>query len=243
MTRLIRLVSAVAIAVVIGRDLHFVLLHGQQFLGDYLSFFTVVSSIAAALVLLLLGLFPHLSKSVPFSWLRGVTTLSMCCTGIFFILVTASPIAFLKHAVGPLVMAIDWIRDRPEDLNTRRVASWSIGPAAYLTYTLVRGAVIDWYPYSLIDPRAGGYIRVAGITVLMAVTAALVSVLMASVVPGQPGWRVAARLLPPWSPSLSVVGVAPNELLRQERTSTGGGYSVAEDFLEPGKGALQPLPE
>ena len=242
MTRLIRLVSAVAILVVLGRDLRYVLVHGHEYLSHYLAYFTVVSSIAAALVLLSLGLFPSLSRSVPFSWLRGATTLSMCCTVIFFIWITASPVAVLKHSIGPLVMAIDWVRDRPEALNTRHIASWSIGPAAYLIYTLVRGAAIDWYPYSLIDPRMGGYLRIAGITVLMAITAGVVSVLMASVVPGQPGWRVTARILGPWSPSLPVVGVGPSRLL-QEGTSTRRGYSVAEDFLEPGKGALQPLPE
>lgn len=254
MTRLIRLVSAVAIVVVLGRDLHYVLVHGQQYLGHYLAYFTVVSSIAAALVLLSLGLFPQLSKSVPFSWLRGVTTLSMCCTVLFFIWITASPVAVLKHSIGPLVMAIDWIRDRPEDLNTRRIASWSIGPAAYLIYTLVRGAAIGWYPYSLIDPRVGGYLRLAGITAMMAVSAAIVSVLLASVVPGQPGWRVTARLLRLPTPTGPNVGVGPSTLPRggissrypwvgSDQDADLGSDSVAEDFLEPRKGALQTLPK
>jgi hypothetical protein len=212
MTRLIRLVSAVAIVVVLGRDLHYVLLHGQQRLGDYLSFFTHLSSIAAALVLLSLGLFPHLSNSVPFSWIRGTTTLSMCCTGLFFILVTASPVAFLKHSIGPLVMVIDWVRDRPRNLNTRLIASWSIAPAAYLIYTLVRGAMIDWYPYSLIDPRVGGYVRVTGVAAVMAVCSGITSSLLASVVPGQPGWRVTARLLRLRTPNLPMVGVGPRRL-------------------------------
>jgi hypothetical protein len=220
MTRLIRLVSAVAIVVVLGRDLHYVLVQGHQYLSHYLAYFTVVSSLAAALVLLSLGLFPRLSKSAPFSWMRAATTLSMCCTVIFFIWITASPLAVLKHSIGPLVMAIDWIRDRPEGLNTRSIASWSVGPAAYLIYTLVRGAMIDWYPYSLIDPRMGGYLRVAGVTALMALTAGVVSVLMASVVPGQPGWRITARLLPIWSPRISFARLGPRKF-RREGTSRG----------------------
>jgi len=204
MTRLIRLVSALAIVVVLGRDLHYVLVYGHEYLSHYLAYFTVISNIAAASVLLSLGLFPNLSKSVPFSWLRGVTTLSMCCTGLFFIWVTASPVAFLKHSIGPLIMVVDWTRDPPGDLNTRLVRSWSIGPAAYLIYTLQRGAAIDWYPYSLLDPRVGGYPRVVGIAAAMSVAAATVSALLASVVPGQPGWRITARLLRRWTPNRTV---------------------------------------
>ena len=37
----------------------------------------------------------------------------------------------------------------------------AIYPLAWLAFTLVRGAVIDWYPYPFVDVVAHGYARVA----------------------------------------------------------------------------------
>jgi hypothetical protein len=41
-------------------------------------------------------------------------------------------------------------------------------PVLWLVFTLIRGAVIDWYPYPFLDAHAHGYGRVAANCVLIA---------------------------------------------------------------------------
>jgi hypothetical protein len=41
------------------------------------------------------------------------------------------------------------------------VLLWLIFPLAWLAFTLIRGAVDNWYPYPFLDPDNGGYRSVA----------------------------------------------------------------------------------
>jgi hypothetical protein len=41
------------------------------------------------------------------------------------------------------------------------IVLWLIFPLAWLAFTLIRGAVDDWYPYPFLDPNNGGYRSVA----------------------------------------------------------------------------------
>ncbi len=44
----------------------------------------------------------------------------------------------------------------------RGALPWLSFPVAYIAYTLIRGAIVDWYPYFFVNPhRAGGYLAVA----------------------------------------------------------------------------------
>ena len=47
-------------------------------------------------------------------------------------------------------------------------------PAAYLVYSLIRGPIVDWYPYPFLNPdEVGGYGGVAAYAVGIAALAAL----------------------------------------------------------------------
>ena len=46
-------------------------------------------------------------------------------------------------------------------------------PIAYLAYCLIRGPIVDWYPYPFLDPRTNGYGFVAIMSVFVAVVALL----------------------------------------------------------------------
>jgi FAR-17a/AIG1-like protein len=66
------------------------------------------------------------------------------------------------HYVMPVVVVADWLL-RP---GTARGSGrdWLLvpaGPLVYVVYVLVRGAIVGWYPYPFLDPRRGGYGRVA----------------------------------------------------------------------------------
>ena len=43
-----------------------------------------------------------------------------------------------------------------------------IFPVVYGVYSLIRGPIVDWYPYPFLDPRGSGYVPLAiGLVVLV----------------------------------------------------------------------------
>lgn len=181
MTRATRILAALVILTFLGRQLRVVLASNVE-VFDFLSYSTVLSNLLAALVLVALALRPSLTNSPKFTWVRGVATMSMCAIGLFFIAwVSPAPIEALKHAVGPIVVLIDWLRHPPRYLSPTSALSWLIVPSAYLGYTLVRGAFTGWYPYTFLSPGGGGYPRVAGFSLVILVGMAVVSLLLARV--------------------------------------------------------------
>lgn len=82
----------------------------------------------------------------------------------------------LFHSVVPAMAVLGWLVLGPRGEVDRRVVLLSLAyPLAWLVMALVRGAVIDWYPYPFLDVLALGYGRVAfdaaGITLLFLVLA------------------------------------------------------------------------
>jgi hypothetical protein len=75
------------------------------------------------------------------------------------------------HRVIPLAMLADWAAFAPWARASYRAAlGWLVVPLAYFAYSLLRGAVVHWYPYPFLNPtHAGGYGRVAGYAVVLAV--------------------------------------------------------------------------
>ena len=70
------------------------------------------------------------------------------------------------HYLMPMVMLVDYLIDRPRRrIPFRSGLRWLIYPVAYVGYSLIRGAVTDWYPYPFLDPATNGYTSVA-VTVL-----------------------------------------------------------------------------
>ncbi|HYH93643.1 MAG TPA: Pr6Pr family membrane protein [Candidatus Saccharimonadales bacterium] len=92
------------------------------------------------------------------------------------------------HRLFPLVVIADWLVDPPQHrISFRDSLIWLVFPLAWTWYTLIRGAIVGWYPYPFLDPANGGYGTVAGYVVgifvfgivLCAVIAALGSALAA----------------------------------------------------------------
>jgi hypothetical protein len=64
----------------------------------------------------------------------------------------------LVHTVVPLLTVLGWLIFGPRGQTSRRVAWLSLlFPFCWLVFTLIRGAVIHWYPYPFIDVSAIGY--------------------------------------------------------------------------------------
>lgn len=69
----------------------------------------------------------------------------------------------LLHIVVPLLVVVGWLVFGPRRRIGRvDLAGCLVLPVVWLAYTLIRGAVVHWYPYPFIDVDAHGYAYVAG---------------------------------------------------------------------------------
>ncbi|RXV69393.1 hypothetical protein D1006_30535 [Burkholderia stabilis] len=141
-------------------------------LGNFLSYFTQLSSLYAA-GMLAAGLWRIARPgSARYESMRGAAVLYMLITAIVYELLLARLDAlrhvtpafnnWVLHRIVPLVMLCDWLYVEPRSPIPRRSAfAWLGFPVIYLGYTLVRGALENWYPYPFVDPRPHGYLPVA----------------------------------------------------------------------------------
>lgn len=191
-----RIAVAVLTAVALGFTAYRSSLSGT--LGNFFSFFTILSNILGTLVFLAGGAALAAGRrSVP-DLLRGAAALYLVITGIVYGIALAhydTPevipwVNVVVHRVTPAVFAADWLIDPPRRApRFPRALVWLIFPLLYLLYTLLRGAVVDWYPYPFLDPRVHGYAAVAVGCVLVAAAFLAVAWLLCRVA----GWRAARR--------------------------------------------------
>ena len=78
----------------------------------------------------------------------------------------------LLHVVTPLLILVGWLVFGPRGLVTRSdVWAFLVVPVGWLVYTLIRGEIVDWYPYPFLDVDLHGYgvalLNCAGVAVLM----------------------------------------------------------------------------
>ncbi len=60
---------------------------------------------------------------------------------------------WVLHVIVPILVIVEWLL-APE--RTTRAWIWLSFPLAYVAYTLLRGPIVDWYPYPFLDPRRNG---------------------------------------------------------------------------------------
>ncbi|KJK45650.1 hypothetical protein UK23_25340 [Lentzea aerocolonigenes] len=153
---------------VLSAEVYLVIALGDRFrFTNHFSYFTVLSNVFAACVALL-GVWRPVSSQI-----RGAAVLYMATTGIVYALLlrgvdvqTPAYANWVLHVVAPILVVVEWLL-APE--RTTRAWVWLSFPLAYVIYTLVRGPIVDWYPYPFLDPRAHGYGDVALTCVFVAV--------------------------------------------------------------------------
>jgi hypothetical protein len=76
---------------------------------------------------------------------------------------------FVIHVAGPIVIAADWALEPSRRLSGRIViVAWLAWPLVYVAFSLIRGAIVDWYPYPFLDPdESGGYAGVLGTSLVI----------------------------------------------------------------------------
>jgi hypothetical protein len=145
--------------------------------ANFFSYFTIQSNLIAAAVLIAAG--AGLLRSRPASeridlW-RGAATLYIATTGVVYSLMLAAdePSLFrwtnlVLHYAMPIALVVDWAVVRTSaPIAFRRAVIWIAYPAAFIVYTLVRGAIVDWYPYPFVDVADRGYPRVLLTTLVL----------------------------------------------------------------------------
>ncbi|HET8969819.1 MAG TPA: Pr6Pr family membrane protein [Candidatus Nanopelagicales bacterium] len=148
--------------------------------ADNLSYFTIWSNIVVAVVLTVLALRPG-ADSPLLRVLRLDTLLMITITGLVYAVVLApgaEPLQgwqvagnFFVHQATPVVTVVVWLVVGPRGwIRWSTIPSALILPIVWLVYTLIRGAVIDAYPYGFLDVIRHGYgtvlLNVVGVLVL-----------------------------------------------------------------------------
>lgn len=152
---------------------------------NFFSYFTNLSNILASLVFLYLAVRRPSPRSAACDLVRGAAVVYMAITGVIFNIllrdvdelgIVVPWVNAVVHSVMPAVVVLDWLIDPPRWRIPWRLALWWLAfPVVYVTYSLIRGAVVHWYPYPFLSPEhPGGYGRVAAFCVAIAAVFVLV---------------------------------------------------------------------
>jgi hypothetical protein len=140
---------------------------------NFFSYFTILSNLLTAVCLTASLLFPSSTWGIFFSRIsvQSAITVYIFIVGLVYNLVLRkiwSPAGWqlvadnLLHVVVPLLYVLYWIIFTPrKKLEWALILPWLIFPAFYLLYSLIRGAITNWYPYPFIDAGKLGYGKVA----------------------------------------------------------------------------------
>ncbi|GAA4707427.1 Pr6Pr family membrane protein [Pseudonocardia yuanmonensis] len=138
--------------------------------ANVFAYFTILSNLLVGVTHVLLAVDPA-RDSLAMRVLLLDAVVGIAVTGIVYNLVLAQTVdphglhqvaTVVCHMITPLLAVVGWLVFGPRGLVDREVVLVSAGyPLAWLAFTLVRGAVIDWYPYPFVDVVAHGYARIA----------------------------------------------------------------------------------
>ncbi|MCU6479610.1 Pr6Pr family membrane protein [Arthrobacter sp. A2-55] len=181
------LLGAVTLAAV-GIQLGIHISHGFNVL-NFFSYFTNLSNIFAACVLLVESVLAWRGRELGPLWqlARCASVVCMALVGIVFSALLrdvdlGSLLPWINtwlHYVMPVAVVLDWLVQSPRlPIAFRRLGLVLVLPVAYLAYSLVRGAAINWYAYPFLNPANGGYGTVALTCVLIAVAFLAVSAVL-----------------------------------------------------------------
>ena len=171
--------------------------------ANFFSYFTIESNILAVVTFLLSAFFLFAGKkSKSLDFFRGATTFFMVVTGIVFavllsgiegIVLTAAPWDnIVLHYLIPIAIVIDWIVDGPSaKLSYRKAQIWLVFPVTYVVYSLIRGPIVNWYPYPFLNPANGGYGQVLVTSIIIMVGGVVLAYVVSRI--GSPVHTVTSR--------------------------------------------------
>jgi hypothetical protein len=147
---------------------------GRLDLVNFFSYFTILSNLLASAVFLVGATRRGHTSSRTWTLIRGQAVVMMTVTLVVFAVllsgtdvdVTQALVNMIVHQLFPIVVIADWLVDPPgEPVSVRDSLVWLAFPLAWTAYSLIRGALVGWYPYPFLDPANGGYATVAAYVV------------------------------------------------------------------------------
>ncbi|WP_411109194.1 Pr6Pr family membrane protein [Streptomyces sp. c-19] len=182
-----RILLALSAYAAVGWDIsHQLLLSGVDPV-DALSYFTMLTNLFGATVLLWCAVPVGSLRRDRF---RGAAVVYLVVTGVVFATLMGGGQGLehvnpwsnaVLHQIMPVALLLDWLINPPaERIPARRALWWLAFPVLYVAWTLVRGQLVDWYPYLFLDPRGpDGFApvvqNIAGMTVAVTVLIMAVS--------------------------------------------------------------------
>ncbi len=170
--------AGTALAVAVGVVIQVVVSYnstGLRFKGaaagfNVFAFFTVQSNLIVGTTSLLLAVRLDWSSTV-FKVFRLIGVVAITITGIVFHVALSGLLDLdtwgqtanqLLHSVVPVMAVLGWLVFGPRGLTSPTIVKWSLlFPGLYMTFSVVRGAVVGFYPYPFADVGELGYLRVA----------------------------------------------------------------------------------
>ncbi|MFH6998924.1 Pr6Pr family membrane protein [Flavobacterium sp. FlaQc-57] len=139
---------------------------------NFFSYFTVLSNLLIALCLTFstfmsktrIGLF-FLSNSVQtaialYILIVGVVY-NIVLRGLWVVTGWQFVVDNMLHVLNPILYILYWLIFSPkEKLNWKNGIYWTFFPICYLIYSLIRGAIVNWYPYPFLNAMNIGYEKV-----------------------------------------------------------------------------------
>ena len=141
----------------------------RQGVITYLGYFTILTNVAGALTLSVPAWAPGSVLGTFFRRSGPVTaiTASLLLVGItyFFLLrdvwepkgLHQLSAVMLHYVTPPLLLSYWWLFIPKQQLHWSDILPWSLYPIGYLIYILIRGRILQDYPYPFMDVSTLGY--------------------------------------------------------------------------------------
>ena len=140
--------------------------------ANFFSYFTIQCNLLIAISLTCAVLMPRSAPGKFFSQLSVQTAIALYIfiVGFVYNVVLRSLhhweglqwwVDNMLHVVIPVLYLVYWFLYRTSGVIARKDSvKWILFPAAYLVYTLIRGKMVEWYPYPFLNAVNLGYQRV-----------------------------------------------------------------------------------
>lgn len=165
------------------------------FIVNFFSFFTILSNALAALALLA-GAWLSVTRRVDpeaYQLIRACVVTYMATTFVVYNLLLreisldqATTVPWsneILHVWAPLYLVVDWLLApgrRP--IEWGRLWTIAIFPIVWAVYSMIRGAVVGWYPYPFLDPNIEPGVGYGGVAVYIIAIAAFILLVGAGII-------------------------------------------------------------
>ncbi len=174
--------SAISLAVITWFTIFLQLYLTTESISNFFSYFTILCNLLIAVSLTIASISPKSKAGIFFSSLSVQTAIALYIfiVSLVYNLVLRGIWVFsgwqlfvdnMLHVVNPILYILFWLFFRTKGtLKWQDGLYWIVFPLSYLIYSLIRGSLINWYPYPFLNAAKLGYTKVlANISIMLIV--------------------------------------------------------------------------